>query len=1641
MRSKYLQKLAATALTTSLGLGAILAGNLDQLNYLGVTGGRVSDLRDIPANAAIFPSTPWDVVPFIELMNPALASPPPTFISTTGGNPQNSATMIRGFIEPPQTGAYTFWVNGSADAELWLSTNHTEGGKGRIAYTDGGTGVGEWARRLVQKSAPINLVKGNQYYFELIQKSSGIGGAAQIGWWLPDFTLERPVPIRYAQRFAFAANCVESLCGGSFVAERSVPTPIFDRNPGNNSGNFDNQVFITENRPYDLSPWITSQYPVAFQWQQMVGYTLGQQGSGTPTDLAGDIVSGKNIARASTAEHNLKAYRLKARNVNTGNTSTSRVSLVVVIADSTAPTIASASASGNTNGFNVVYSEEVDPVTATDKANYVVSNGIVVDRVEMRYGETTNNTVVVYTTTSIPGNTTVTVSNVRDRAANPNTITASSVSDVLLTDGIISYFAYGAINGGAAIGGGGISDLINQTNRYTSLSSSAAQQAQLPFPGRPDLATTRPNIGIQQNVADNYGVLITGFVVPPQTGLYNIVIAGDDQSIVYISPTSDPAGKIAVAMDPQWGGFRDYTSTDRRTMQNTGNSGFIRNNFPGRPVSFDNATIPSNQSKNTYGGTFLTRGNKHFIEVLMKEAGGGDNVDVTWQLPGQWQSGNNNGLANGQAPIPGVFLSQAAAPGQSGPINIVQQPATTGTLENRPVTFSVVHGGSPSFAYQWYKNGIIIPDANARTFSEPLPDPVTENNAVYTAVIRNLFSQATTASATLTVTNDTVGPKLVRAIGSPNFNAVTIWFDEVIDPATAVNAANYSILKTGTTNQFLSINGNGTLSSAAPGGFTRVTFPTGPQDQGQNYTITVNNVRDIANSANVITAASTVSFTGWVVSKGFVLHELWFNNTAGNVAGAKLDPRYPNNPDQAFYKTFWESNESTDIAEQYLGKFSGFFYAAAGAGRYDFFIASDDNGELWLANDSASSVAQTRIAFEPAWGDRRSWTGDSGGRRANGDNNTLADNLAIINFAADERRYMEMLFKEGGGGDYGDTTMKTPSGGTPANGTVSTLRGGFIGALANPDETRFTFSTQPQSISTGEGTTAQLTVAGSGATLQDQLNFPQTSSAVFWQWQRQAPSTTNWTDIAGANGTTYTTAALTPGDNGAKYRVLASIPGRTSPSAEATLSVVNDTVRPTITGVSIALAPGGAFGAQNQVRVLFSEPMSRASIENIGNYTITKGTSPVIPVTISAAVAAADNRSVTLTIPAMSSGETGNLLAQGVVDPSTAANVIDPNPTIKQFSAWSLGNGIRRQLYFNIGGGDLPSLTNNAAFPNSPSEDGFVPLFEEPPSDSNGRPNREDFGTRITGLIVPTVTTNYHFAISGDDNQAFYLSTDANPANRRLVVAEPQWNGYREWTTNDRRVGGNNFFPSVTTLPINRTTSITSTNSPDGSYPLVAGVSYYAELLAKEGGGGDSTAVTWWHAGATIPAAGTPAIGAINVLSYQNPDNRINITAQPQSQAVGVGTNVTFSVTANPTAPFLGGPVSYQWRRGGVNIGGATGSSYTLAAAAGDNNATFDVVLNAPGAPSATSTAATLTVGGVVPPPSLTIARSNGTNVVVTYPTTAQAGGHALQKSTALPGGFAADASGSDVAGTFTTTVDVTAPAAAGQTYWRTQKP
>src|SRR5512135_662062 len=91
---------------------------------------------------------------------------------------------------------------------------------------------------------------------------------------------------------------------------------------------------------------------------------------------------------------------------------------------------------------------------------------------------------------------------------------------------------------------------------------------------------------------------------------------------------------------------------------------------------------------------------------------------------------------------------------------------------------------------------------------------------------------------------------------------------------------------------------------------------------------------------------------------------------------------------------------------------------------------------------------------------------------------------------------------------------------------------------------------------------------------------------------------------------------------------------------------------------------------------------------------------------------------------------------------------------------------------------------------------------------------------------------------------------------------------------------------------------------------------------------------------------------------------KLKIVSEPSDAAVVVGATATFAVQAN------GSKVTYQWRKNGTNIAGATSASYTTpATTAADNGAKYSVVVTR-GSKAVTSRDATLTVNI---PPAITV--------------------------------------------------------------------
>ena len=119
------------------------------------------------------------------------------------------------------------------------------------------------------------------------------------------------------------------------------------------------------------------------------------------------------------------------------------------------------------------------------------------------------------------------------------------------------------------------------------------------YPAHPTSTSYQTSFEAPTNIGDNYGTRMRGYLHPATTGYYTFWIASDDNSELWLSTNDTPGGKVKIASVPGWTNPREW----------------------GKYKEQKSATIS------------LVGGNKYYIEALMKEAGGGDNLAVAWQVP------------------------------------------------------------------------------------------------------------------------------------------------------------------------------------------------------------------------------------------------------------------------------------------------------------------------------------------------------------------------------------------------------------------------------------------------------------------------------------------------------------------------------------------------------------------------------------------------------------------------------------------------------------------------------------------------------------------------------------------------------------------------------------------------------------------------------------------------------------------------------------------------------------------------------------------------------------------------------------------------------------------------------------------------
>ena len=100
----------------------------------------------------------------------------------------NYGERIRGYLVPPVTGNYYFWIAANSAAELWISNDGESANKVRRAVVTKSTTPRQWTLQPNQKSGWLALKAGQRYYIEILHKAGkGANDHWSVAWLLDSY--------------------------------------------------------------------------------------------------------------------------------------------------------------------------------------------------------------------------------------------------------------------------------------------------------------------------------------------------------------------------------------------------------------------------------------------------------------------------------------------------------------------------------------------------------------------------------------------------------------------------------------------------------------------------------------------------------------------------------------------------------------------------------------------------------------------------------------------------------------------------------------------------------------------------------------------------------------------------------------------------------------------------------------------------------------------------------------------------------------------------------------------------------------------------------------------------------------------------------------------------------------------------------------------------------------------------------------------------------------------------------------------------------------------------------------------------------------------------------------------------------------
>ncbi|HVV71312.1 MAG TPA: immunoglobulin domain-containing protein, partial [Verrucomicrobiae bacterium] len=429
---------------------------------------------------------------------------------------------------------------------------------------------------------------------------------------------------------------------------------------------------------------------------------------------------------------------------------------------------------------------------------------------------------------------------------------------------------------------------------------------------------------------------------------------------------------------------------------------------------------------------------------------------------------------------------------------IAQQPVGVTNVEGSTITLSPVIQGLPN-KYQWYKDNVPLAASLNADQTPHYPQDVTNmtltisqatpsDSGQYKVVVTNPLGGATSTPVAVLVTPDQTLPVVtsVTALGTPNRGGPTpflvkVTFNKRIDPLSGSAPASYSI------DGGVTISGNPSVAADVQtanfgGDWKTVFLPTSGLTPGQKYNLTVNGVKDQAQTPHTVTSSVT-QFTAPTLTPGVVDWDYYYIggsvSTSAGVTPLTGDTAYIGyGPDTNSYLTVFDSHQITGgdlhnnadfgaLGDNYGASLSG-WVTPTQSGDYTFFLASDDASELWLSPD-ANPLNAVLVAQETAC---------CHGFQEPGAPTTSSPQTLV----AGHSYFLQALQIEGGGGDYVEVAWRISTD-TTASTNLVPISAQFLSAYASQAPTPPKFS-QPV-LSNG-----QVTLNWTGtATLQESTDL------------------------------------------------------------------------------------------------------------------------------------------------------------------------------------------------------------------------------------------------------------------------------------------------------------------------------------------------------------------------------------------------------------------------------------------------------------------------------------------------------------------------------------------------------------------------